>query len=85
MNARLKPLASPVRRPEYDNTNVSVRDWWIADNLWRLLDWYMLGSEACATPAELSDFDLFARSQHELMLTRREEHRRTAEAFDGAI
>lgn len=86
MNARALPLLEPVQcRPEYDNTCVGHELAWIEANIVRLLDWYTLGSETCGTSAELSDFGLFARSQHELMLARREDSRRTAEAFDGAF
>lgn len=80
MNARLRPIgAQIVRRPDYDNSMLGFERDWIEDNSALLERWWKAGEHIDG------EFGLFCRSQHDIELTRREDFKQTAYAFDGAI
>lgn len=79
MNAVLRPTAQLVEKPMYDNALLGYESDWIIANSGALWEWWRSG------PHVEGEFGLFCRSQHDIELTRREDFKQTAYAFDGAI
>lgn len=78
MNAQLKPIeAQAVALPVYDNTNLSVRDYWIDDNRAALLSWWRECERLSDEPSHPGDFERFLWAQWDRQTARRHDNRNT--------
>jgi hypothetical protein len=81
MNAQRIPIVEPaIQRPTYDNTFLGYEADWIEANIVDLLSWW----DTCGQHDGMTDpkeFPSFARSQHDLELTRREDYRNTLRQY----
>ena len=74
MVAVLKPIeARALSAPIYDNSNLSVRDWWVTDNARALVDYW----QACGGDDLTEDFEGFVWTQWDRETARRSEYRNT--------
>ena len=78
MVAVLKPIeVRAIAAPVYDNSNLSVRDYWVSDNTAALLSWWRECERLSDEPSHPGDFERFLWAQWDRETARRGEHANT--------
>lgn len=80
MNAQRIPIVEPAaQRPSYDNTMLGWESDWIEANIVALLEWWDTLGGTDFSPSD--EFPSFARSQHDIELTRRADFKNTLRQY----